>query len=164
MVSNTKYVKYKMFGTKLEFKNGEWQGPCLGDNGGPLMYQDPASDRWVIIGINWISNTKSVWQLLSGTHQMSPARGWKWKWSNGVGKSEMDLFWCISMANNVKSYKKSMEESKLSDSVFSRWDARPRSSLLWESHLLWNWKHFPRGECSCSLRRQQFQQMAWGLL
>ena len=30
---------------------------------------------------------KSVWQLLSRNHQMSPARGWKWKWSNGVGKS-----------------------------------------------------------------------------
>ena len=34
----------------------------------------------------------SIWQLLSRTHLMSPARGWKWKWLNGVGKSEMDLF------------------------------------------------------------------------
>ena len=25
----------------------------------------------------------------------SPERGWKWKWSNGVVKNEMDLFWCI---------------------------------------------------------------------
>ena len=25
------------------------------------------------------------WQLLSRTHHMSPARGWKWKWSNGAG-------------------------------------------------------------------------------
>ena len=30
----------------------------------------------------------------------------------------MDLFWCISMTNNVESCKKSMEGSKLSDSVF----------------------------------------------
>ena len=26
-------------------------------------------------------------------------------WSNGVKKKEIDLFWCISMTNNVKSYK-----------------------------------------------------------
>ena len=45
-------------------------------------------------------------QLLSGTHHMSPTRAWKWKWSNGVEKSEIDLFWCISMTNNVKSCQK----------------------------------------------------------
>ena len=27
-----------------------------------------------------------IWQSLSITHQMSPARGWKWKWSNAVEK------------------------------------------------------------------------------
>ena len=26
------------------------QDPCAGDSGGPLMYQDPDSGRWVIIG------------------------------------------------------------------------------------------------------------------
>ena len=57
MVSKKKYKKYKMFGTELEFKRGEWQAPCSGDNGGPLMYQDSVSDRWVIIGSNWSSNT-----------------------------------------------------------------------------------------------------------
>ena len=45
-------------------------------------------------------------QLLSWTHQMSAGRAWKWKWSYGVEKSETDLFWCISMTNNVKSCKK----------------------------------------------------------
>ena len=49
-MSNTKYKMYKMFGTELKFKRGEWQDPCSGDSGGPLMYQDPDSDRWVIIG------------------------------------------------------------------------------------------------------------------
>ena len=34
---------------------------------------------------------------------MSPGNGWKWKWPDGVEKSEMDLFWCISMTNNLKS-------------------------------------------------------------
>ena len=47
-----------------------------------------------------------IWQLLSWTHHMSAARAWKWTWSNGVEKSETDLFWCISMTNNVKSCKK----------------------------------------------------------
>ena len=47
-----------------------------------------------------------IWQLLSWTHHLSAARAWKWKWSNGVEKSETDLFWCISMTNNVKSCKK----------------------------------------------------------
>ena len=37
---------------------------------------------------------------------MSAAGEWKWKWSNSVLKSEMGIFWCISITNNVKSYKK----------------------------------------------------------
>ena len=47
-----------------------------------------------------------IWQGLRSTIHMSPGDGWKWKWPNVVGKSEMDLFWCISMTNNVKSCKK----------------------------------------------------------
>ena len=47
--------------------------------------------------------TYRIWQLLSWTHHLSAARAWKWKWSNGVEKSETGLFWCISMTNNVKS-------------------------------------------------------------
>ena len=41
-----------MFGTELEFKRGEYQDPCSGDSGGPLMHLTPDSDsrRWVIIG------------------------------------------------------------------------------------------------------------------
>ena len=67
---------------------------------------------WVlpkIIGSGRVSGTRqalAIWQLLSRTHYMSPVRAWKWKWSNGVEKSESDLFWCISMTNNVKSCKK----------------------------------------------------------
>ena len=49
-VSNTKFNHSKMFGTKVEFKNGEYQDPCSGDSGGPLMYETPSSKRWVIIG------------------------------------------------------------------------------------------------------------------
>ena len=33
-----------------------------------------------------------VWQLLSRTHHMSPGNGWKWSWSNGVGKREWTYF------------------------------------------------------------------------
>ena len=47
-----------------------------------------------------------IWRSFSITLQMIPAGGWKWKWSNSVLKSEMGIFWCISITNNVKSYKK----------------------------------------------------------
>ena len=47
---------------------------------------------------------------------------------NSVETSEMDLYLCISMTDNVGSCKKSMEGSKLSDSVFLQWDVR--SSVL----------------------------------
>ena len=59
-VSNTTYNHSKMFGTVVEYKRGEWQDPCGGDSGGPLMYQDPDSGRWILIGIRWSSNTLSV--------------------------------------------------------------------------------------------------------
>ena len=39
-------------------------------------------------------------------HNMRTPNKHFWKWSNGIEKSERDLFWCISMSNNVKSCKK----------------------------------------------------------
>jgi len=48
-----------MFGTKVEFKRGEYQDPCSGDGGGPLMtynYEDKKQhgrngrSKWYIIG------------------------------------------------------------------------------------------------------------------
>ena len=49
MVSKTNHSN-KMFGTFVEKKRGEYQGTCSGDDGGPLMYEDPDTQRWVIIG------------------------------------------------------------------------------------------------------------------
>ena len=54
-VSKKKFKHTKMFGTNLEFKRGEWQDPCSGDSGGPLMHRtqnigDSDTGRWVIIG------------------------------------------------------------------------------------------------------------------
>ena len=43
---------------------------------------------------------------------MSPVNGWKWKWSNGVRKSEMNIIWCISASSNVKACKKLKKELK----------------------------------------------------
>ena len=58
-VSKTKYNHTKMFGTLVEGPadsgKGEWQDPCAGDAGGPLMYQEPSSNKWVIIG--WLEET-----------------------------------------------------------------------------------------------------------
>ena len=53
MVSNTTYKHKKMFGTDVERKRGEYQDPCKGDGGGPLMSRTQDSEgqhRWVIIG------------------------------------------------------------------------------------------------------------------
>ena len=48
----------------------------------------------------------SIWQGLRRCHDMSLPNTRFWKWSNGVKRVEMDLFWCISMTNNVYSCKK----------------------------------------------------------
>ena len=47
-----------------------------------------------------------LWQGVRMSLGTSPADPWKWKWSNGVGKSEISLIWCISTTNKVKSCKK----------------------------------------------------------
>ena len=47
-----------------------------------------------------------VRQLFSITIRLDFKNPWKWKWSNEVEKSEMIMIWCISITNNVKSYKK----------------------------------------------------------
>ena len=52
-VSTHKFKHYKMFGTLTEKKDGDYQDPCSGDSGGPLMYKNQQSDgsaKWVIIG------------------------------------------------------------------------------------------------------------------
>ena len=49
---------------------------------------------------------------LRSYHNMSPPDLWKWKWSNGVGKSEMSIIWCISITNNMKSNKKFNETAQ----------------------------------------------------
>ena len=52
---------------------------------------------------------------LRSYHNMSPPDLWKWKWSNGVGKSEMSIIWCISITNNVKSNKKFNETAQMAN-------------------------------------------------
>merc|ERR1712108_85950 len=54
MVSKAKFEHTKMLGTVLEEPSengrGEWQDPCSGDGGGPLMLPARGTERWVIIG------------------------------------------------------------------------------------------------------------------
>ena len=56
---------------------------------------------------------------LRSYHNMSPPDIWKWKWSNGVGKSEMSIIWCISITNNVKSNKKFNETAQTANFTVS---------------------------------------------
>ena len=39
----------------------------------------------------------------------------KWKWSNGVGESEMSVIWCIYITNNVISCKKIKETAQMAN-------------------------------------------------
>ena len=50
-VSNTSFNHTKMFGTEAaRNENGTVKDACGGDSGGPLMYQDPDTGRWIILG------------------------------------------------------------------------------------------------------------------
>ena len=50
-VSMKNFKHFKMFGTELKKgPDGVYQDPCAGDSGGPLMYQDKGSGRWMLIG------------------------------------------------------------------------------------------------------------------
>merc|ERR1712147_573813 len=55
-VSAKKQTSTYLFGTTVEFKRGEYQDPCAGDGGGPLMtYDEPkiknGRERWYILGV-----------------------------------------------------------------------------------------------------------------
>ena len=49
-VSMKNYRHFRMFGTDLEKVDGVYKDPCSGDSGGPLMYRDKDSGRWILIG------------------------------------------------------------------------------------------------------------------
>ena len=75
-----------------------------------------------------------MWRLLSGIHHMSAGNEWKWKWSNGVGQSEMDLFWCISRSFFKLNLKTSLGRNEQKNcalytyDVVSRVEAGPSST------------------------------------
>ena len=50
-VSTKNYEHFKMLGAKnTKDKNGVFQATCGGDSGGPLMYLEKSSQRWILIG------------------------------------------------------------------------------------------------------------------
>ena len=57
MVSMRNFNRQTIIGTELrQNSNGDFEDPCAGDSGGPLMYEDTSSQRWTLIGqINFIA-------------------------------------------------------------------------------------------------------------
>jgi len=49
-VSSKKYKHFNFFGTKTVKIGGIYQDPCSGDSGGPLMYLDPSTQSYMLIG------------------------------------------------------------------------------------------------------------------
>ena len=61
-----------------------------------------------------------VWRTLRSGIRFSAKAGRKWMWSNGARQGVFDLFWCISITTNVKSYKKIDERAQTANfSVFT---------------------------------------------
>ena len=76
--------------------------------------------RWCSRVATW-SNSITIRRHLRRCHNMSPPNTHFWKWSNGVERVEMDLLWCISMTNNVKSCKKIKRRAQTANfSVFTK--------------------------------------------
>ena len=57
-----------------------------------------------------------------------------WKWSNGVKISEMGIFWCISITNNVNSCKKFNEKAQMANFSVLAKGRRPRQELFAKKH------------------------------
>ena len=96
-------------------------------------------DHTLWIHVSWTqASWKYIWHSLNITYQMSPARRWKWKCSNGDGKSKMDLFWCIIMTNKCEIIQK-YEESKLSYSIFVQWYVRIFLLKTWKTRQTKTW-------------------------
>ena len=87
---------------------------------GPRRNTGALYNNWRQIQIKFIHSytlfPKKIWRSVSMSAGSSPKVGWKWKWSNGVGKkSEMSIIWCISFTKN------SMKQLKQPTSMISHW-------------------------------------------
>ena len=98
-----------------------WATPSQLDGGVPFQM---FWNVWKMRGMwrsSWRKADVYLRQTVSYCDESSPKVGRNWKWSNEVKMSEMSIFWCISMLNNVKSYKKINEKAQMANfSIFAR--------------------------------------------
>ena len=85
--------------SQLTPENVVWPIWC----GGNLMYSSPY-DR--------SQPMTYIWQGSRMRLGFTARVGQIWKWSNGVKISEMGIFWCISITNNVEPCKKINEKAQ----------------------------------------------------
>ena len=110
------------------------------------------SSREIHNGNNWWAGAKGfialgskgmnfylIWRHLRRCHNISSPNTHSWKWSNGVEKIEMDLFWCISVTNNLVSCKKINGWAETF--IFSVFTSPIRAATLWmQCSVLEIWK------------------------
>ena len=90
-----------------------------------LLTPGSRSDDWCDPGEWWY-----LWQGSRMRLGVTAKVGRNWKWSNGVQKSEMGIFWCVSITNNVESCKKFNEKAQTAKFSVLAMGRRPRQELF----------------------------------
>ena len=123
-------------------KAGEVVEEVLAREGGSMVFTCPLSGRH-FLNPSWLR------QEISWGQQLSPARGWKWKWWNDVATSEIDIWMhtCEKQCE-IMGKKTSMEEWSLSFQIQYFYNVTLGALCFdtWQAFLnmkkVWGWRSF----------------------